>query len=223
MKTPMKFCILSMLMVCASALTLSSQPLPRDGRLAAAADSAAKASVANAERPDRSVFIKTNPVGWGLLIGNAGVECDLNHNLSAEFWIYYSALNYFSRTTKFRTLAFTPMLKWWPGTTSSRWWADVHLGLAFFNYAKGGQWRYQDHTGSHPALGGGIGAGMRLPLGHSGRWWLEPSVGAGVYSLNYDRFVNGRNGRLESTHRKVFFGLDRVSLAVSYKFNAVRK
>ena len=128
MKTPMKFCILSMLMVCASALTLSSQPLPRDGRLAASADSAAKASVANAERPDRSVFIKTNPVGWGLLIGNAGVECDLNHNLSAEFWIYYSALNYFSRTTKFRTLAFTPMLKWWPGTTGGRWWADVHLG-----------------------------------------------------------------------------------------------
>ena len=221
MKTPMKFYILSMLMVCASALTLSSQPLPRSGRLAAEGDSATTASIVNA--PYRSVFIKTNPVGWGLLIGNAGIECNLNHNLSADFWVYYSALNYFSRTTQFRTLAFMPMLKWWPGTTSSRWWADVHLGLAFFNYAKGGQWRYQDHTGSHPALGGGVGVGMRVPLGHSGRWWFEPSVGAGVYSLNYGRLVNGRNGRLESPRHKVFFGLDRVSVAVSYKFNAVRK
>lgn len=75
MKTPMKFRILSMLVVCASALTLSAQPLP------AAPDTARPAP----ERPDRSVFIKTNPVGWGLLISNAGVECDLNHNLSAEF------------------------------------------------------------------------------------------------------------------------------------------
>ena len=170
------------------------------------------------------VLVKTNPVGWGLLIGNVGVEYQFNRRLSAELWVYYSALNYFSRTTKFRTLTAMPTLKWWfaGSAAGTRWWADVHMGVGLFNYAKGGEWRYQDHNGCEPALGGGLGLGMRVPLGKSGRWWFEPSVGAGVYRLYYDKFVNGRNGRLVSTHRSVFCGVDRVSLALCYKFDARR-
>lgn len=49
------------------------------------------------------LFVKTNPVGWGMLIGNVGVEYQFSQRLSVELWIYYSALNYFHRTTKFRT------------------------------------------------------------------------------------------------------------------------
>ena len=168
------------------------------------------------------VFVKTNPVGWGMLIGNVGVEYQFHERLSAELWIYYSALNYFHRTTKFRTFTVMPTFKWWFAGHNVQWWADAHLGLGFFNYAKGGEWRYQDRNGNTPALGGGLGIGVRIPLSRNQRWWLEPSVGAGVYHLNYDKFENSRNGKLVDTRHRTFFGLDRVSIAVSYRFKVRR-
>lgn len=173
---------------------------------------------------DRSdvMFVKTNPVGWGMLISNVGLEYQFNGKLSAELWLYYSALNYFKRTTKFRTFTVMPSVKWWFAGTSVRWWADLHLGLGFFNYAKGGEWRYQDRHGSNPALGGGIGLGVRIPLSKNHRWWLEPSVGAGVYHLNYDTFENRPGGKLVNNQTRTFFGLDRVSIAISYRFDARR-
>ena len=157
-----------------------------------------------------------------MLIGNVGVEYQFSQRLSAELWIYYSALNYFHRTTKFRTFTVMPTFKWWFAGHNLQWWADAHLGLGFFNYAKGGQWRYQDRNGNTPALGGGLGIGVRIPLSKNHRWWLEPSVGVGAYRLNYDKFENCPNGKLVDTRHRTFFGLDRVSLAISYRFNVRR-
>lgn len=174
-----------------------------------------------AERSD-VMFVKTNPVGWGMLISNFGLEYQFNGKFSAELWFYYSALNYFKRTTKFRTFALMSSVKWWFAGSKVRWWADLHLGLGFFNYAKGGDWRYQDRHGSNPALGGGVGLGVRIPLGKNHRWWLEPSVGAGVYHLNYDTFENKPGGKLVNNCTRTFFGLDRVSIAISYRFDARR-
>ncbi len=170
-----------------------------------------------------AIYVKTNAVGWAMLISNAGVEWEFSSRWSAALSVYYSALNYFKLTRKFRTLAIMPEIRLWLNDgKKTRFWVDAHLGLAYYNYAKCGDWRYQDHNGRTPALGGGLGLGLRTPLGHSGHWFFETSVGAGVYRLHYDIFRNERNGALTGERHRTFYGLDRVALSIAYKFNLNR-
>ena len=44
-------------------------------------------------------------------------------------------------------------------------------------------------------------------------------MGAGVYSLRYDRFDNRRDGRLHDSVSRIWGGIDHVSLSVVYTFN----
>ncbi len=170
-----------------------------------------------------AIYVKTNAVGWAMLISNAGVEWEFSSRWSAALSVYYSALNYFKLTRKFRTLAIMPEIRLWLNDgKKTRFWVDAHLGLAYYNYAKCGDWRYQDHNGRTPALGGGLGLGLRTPLGHSDHWFFETSVGAGVYRLHYDIFRNERNGALTGERHRTFYGLDRVALSIAYKFNLNR-
>lgn len=170
-----------------------------------------------------AIYVKTNAVGWAMLIANAGVEWEFSRHWSVALSAYYSALNYFKSIRKFRTLAFMPEIRLWPaGTRGTRFWIDAHLGLAYYNYAKCGEWRYQDHNGRTPALGGGLGVGVRTPLGHSGHWFFEASVGAGAYRLHYDVFRNEHNGQLTGERHRTFYGIDRVALSIAYKFNLNR-
>ena len=48
-----------------------------------------------------------------MLISNIAVEVDINKYWSVTLPVYYSALNYFTRTRKLRTLAFQPEVRWW--------------------------------------------------------------------------------------------------------------
>lgn len=66
---------------------------------------------------NRKLTIKTNIAGLALLIGNAAVEVDLSRHLSFNLPVYYSALDYFKPTVKFRTLAVQPELRWNFGRT----------------------------------------------------------------------------------------------------------
>ena len=59
----------------------------------------------------RYMYVKTNLVGLGLLMGNLGVEFDLGRYLSLNIPVYYSALDYFTPTVKFRTFATQPELR----------------------------------------------------------------------------------------------------------------
>lgn len=61
--------------------------------------------------------------------------------------------------------------------------------------------------------------GYRLPLSRDNRWHAECAVGAGVYSLRYDRFDNRRDGRLHDSVSRIWGGIDHVSLSVVYTFN----
>lgn len=152
-----------------------------------------------------------------MLMINAEPEIALNRRLSASLPLYYSGFNYFRSNHKFRTMTLQPTLRVWLGKPSAHgWWMGPHLGVAWFNVASGGPHRYQD---TRPALGGGVSAGWRRALGRSGRWTLEVSLGAGVYSAKYDVFANHRNGpRLESGSR-VWAGLDRVALSIGRFFD----
>ncbi len=168
------------------------------------------------------VKVKTNAVGLSMMMANAGVEIDVHPKLSVNIPIYYSGINYFTQTVKFRFLGFQPELRYWPGP-KRRLYAGFHLGVAYYNFAWGREWRYQDKGGKTPTWGGGLGVGYRLPLDKNERWNVEFTIGAGLYDLNYDRFYNVPNGALESSDRKLFIGLDNVAVSFSYSFDMKKK
>lgn len=168
----------------------------------------------------RNMYVKTNLAGLGLLMANLGVEFDLGRYFSISLPVYYSAVNYFKPTLKFRTLATQPELRVWPKTNDSGLFIGAHMGFAYYNFAFDGDWRYQDHAGTTPTLGGGLTLGYRLPISRDKRWYLEFGIGAGVYPLHYDVFHNLENvkdGQLADTQKKTYIGLDNVNIGISYR------
>lgn len=160
--------------------------------------------------------IHTNAVAWAMAIANLGAECSFSAHWSAALSLYYSAWNYTEESCKFRTFLIRPEVRWWLSPVNHGFFAEAHLGLAYYNFAMP-SWNYriQDRDGRHPALGGGIGIGYRLPF-RNRRWAFEALVGAGVYHLSYDRFENRHNGPLHDTHSRTWFGIDNLSVGISY-------
>lgn len=171
----------------------------------------------------RHVHFKSNAIGWGMLIANIAVEVDVAKHWSVTIPYYYSALNYLTSTRKFRTSCLQPEVRYWLSEENEGWFGGVHLGLAWFNYAKGGAWRYQDHNGNSPLFGGGISGGYRMPISKSQKWWMEFSLGTGVYRLHYDIFHNEPNGRKVDTVKRAFFGIDNVAVSVAYRLDWKKK
>ena len=169
--------------------------------------------------PAGALYVKTDVPALALLILNAGVEyCFADEQFSVNLPIYYSAIDYFSHDLKFRTFAVQPSFRWWIPRTRGMY-VGVHAGLAYYNFAFKGELRYQDHAGRTPALGGGIEAGYRLALEPTAKWNLEFHIGCGVYDLYYDTFYNIPNGRLSGSVKDTYFGIDRVGISLSYRFN----
>lgn len=164
-------------------------------------------------------YVKTNAVGWAMIMVNAAVEIDLSRHLSFNLPVYYSAWNYFAKTSKIRMLALQPELRAWP-MGDRRLFVGAHFGVAAYNFAVGGgRWRIQDYRGKTPALGGGVSVGYRLPLTRNERWGVEFSLGAGVYGVHYDKFVNVPNGAYDSSVRETVVILDNAAVSFSYKFD----
>lgn len=171
----------------------------------------------------RYIHLKTNAIGWGMLMANIAVEVDLAKHWSLTIPYYYSAWNYFTSTVKFRTSCLQPEVRYWLDEENEGWFGGAHLGLAWYNYAKDGDWRYQDHNRRTPLYGGGLSVGYRLPISKSHRWWMEFSVGGGVYQLHYDIFHNQHNGPLVDTRKRTFYGLDQASISFAYRFDWTKK
>ena len=168
--------------------------------------------------PDkRYMYIKTNLVGLGMLMANLGVEFDMGNKFSFVLPVYYSAVNYFKQTLKFRTFAVQPELRYWLKDNKDGFFVGAHAGFAYYNFAFDGKWRYQDKDGKTPTLGGGFSAGYRMPISKDENWKLEFALGAGVYPLHYDVFHNEYNGQLYDTRKKTYFGLDNVMIGISYR------
>lgn len=172
------------------------------------------------EEPDwkRRILLKTNAVGWALANANIAGEIDLGRHFSFTLPIYYSAMNYFTYKVKFRSLGIQPEFRYWFKPENDRWFIGAHFGMAYYNVALNGDYRYQDHDGKTPALGGGIAAGYRMPISRNGRWKVEFTVGAGAYRLHYDKFVNEPNGPLVGSKKKTYIGLDQFQVGFSYTF-----
>ncbi|MBQ8673880.1 MAG: DUF3575 domain-containing protein [Bacteroides sp.] len=174
--------------------------------------------VAEAPASTRGLYVKSNGIGWLMLIGNIALEYEFAERWSATLPVYYSGLNYFTSDVKFRTFCLQPEVRYWPENLQGAF-VGAHLGVAWYNYAKGGDYRYQDHLRHTPALGGGLAAGYRHKLGNSGRWFMEYALGAGVYSLHYDMFRNEPDGKLVKSKKRTFFGIDQAAVSIAYRFD----
>ena len=170
-----------------------------------------------------SIHLKTNALGLGLLLANAAIEVDITRHLSLTVPIYYSAVNYFVPTIKFRTFATQPELRYWINKHNTGFFAGAHFGVAAFNLAVDGKYRYQDHDGKNPLIGGGISLGYRMPLSKNERWNFEFVLGVGGYSLYCDKFYNVENGKLIETFRKAYWGIDNAAINISYRFNLKKR
>lgn len=174
----------------------------------------------------RRLHLKTNALGWGLAIANVAAEVDLARHWSFALPVYYSAWDYFTSDIKFRTFALQPEFRYWPSEHNDGFFAGAHFSLAYYNLATNGDYRYQDHSRSTPALGGGLSVGYRLPIGSSNRWRVEFSLGAGVYSLHYDKFRNTprtSDGLLVESVKKTYWGIDQAAVSFSYTFDLKKK
>lgn len=167
--------------------------------------------------------VKTNLAGWAMMVGNVALEVDFERRWSFALPVYYSAMNYFTRTVKFRTLTFQPELRYWIGVPGiKRWFVGIHMGLGWFNYAVGGRCRIQDMGGHSPALGGGLGGGYRLdlPWGSHNRWQMEFTIGVGVYDVRYDKWLNRAGGTLvDGRIHRTFIGVDQAAVSIIYSFH----
>ncbi|MCD8386957.1 MAG: DUF3575 domain-containing protein [Bacteroidales bacterium] len=168
----------------------------------------------------RHLYLKTNGVGWAMLVSNLAVELDIAPHWSATLPVYYSGLNFFGHKVKFRTFTIQPEGRYWlrhDDGGNHGLFVGAHFGLGWYNYAINGKYRTQDHDGNTPAIGGGVAVGCRMRL--AGRWSLEFSVGAGVYDARYDKYLNEQNGaRVVSDRHRTWVGIDQAAVSIVYAF-----
>ncbi len=181
------------------------------------------AKVPEAEGWIRQLHVKTNGIALAMAIVNVGVEVDICKHLSFTLPIYFSAWDYFKSTLKFRTFCIQPEFRYWFNEHNEGWFVGAHFGGAFYNYALGGDWRYQDYARETPSLGGGLSAGYRKAISKDKRWKMEFTLGGGVYDSHYDKFYNEPNGRLQGDYRKTWYGIDQVAVSIAYAFDLKKK
>lgn len=171
----------------------------------------------------RHIYVKTNLPAWLCLWMNAAFEIDIAPHWSFALPIYYSGINYFKRTLKFRTFSVLPEFRWFLNRDNHGFFAGVHGGAVYYNIALKGDLRYQDHNGRTPAVGGGVQIGYRFRINSNPNLYMEASIGGGIYKLHYDEFLNETNGLKVGERKRIFYGIDQASLSFVYRFDYGRK
>lgn len=172
----------------------------------------------------RELTLKTNAIGWGMGHANVAAEIDLAPHWSLSVPFYYSGgIDYFTSGIKFRGIVIQPEARYYFKGNDGLY-VGVHLGVGWYNFALNGDYRIQDHDGTRPAWGGGLGVGYSLQFRKFPKWGMEFSLGAGVYDVLYDTFYNEPNGPYaQKGVHDTFVGIDNVSVAFTYKFLQNRK
>ena len=156
-------------------------------------------------------------------VASEAVEVEIGRHFSISVPFYYSSLDWFKNTIKFRMSGLQPEVRYWFRRDFTGFFAGAHATFGWYNVAVGGRYRYQDHGGNSPVFGGGINGGYRLMLGNHSRWALEFSLGAGYLPFYYDTFFNVENGALaESGLRNHYWGLDHAAVTLSFRFGKRR-
>lgn len=171
-------------------------------------------------------YLKTNIIGLALLSANLALEFDLGRHWSFTFPFYYGALDYFKSTVKFRNLSMQPELRYWPRNSENEgFFAGAHFTLSNYNIALGGEYRYQDYHGRHPAIGGGLSIGYRTPISKNKHWHIEFSAGAGILRLDYSKFHNTpdvSDGMWHSRKKKTYIGPDQAAITIAYSVDLMK-
>lgn len=170
------------------------------------------------EGPYDKLILKTNTIGWAGMMANLGVEYQHKSGLAFHLPVYYSAMNYFTRTLKFRTFLIQPELRYYIPKVEGLF-VGGHFGLAWYNVAFDGDWRYQDHGRNTPAIGGGVNVGYKMPISKNKKWGIEFSLGVGAYQLHYDKFINEQGGKLAYSEKRTFIGVDNAAVSFTYTFD----
>lgn len=168
-------------------------------------------------------YLKTNLPAWALLVANIQAEIDVASHFSVMLPVYYSGWNYFRSNLKLRLFTVLPEARYWLKAENQGLFFGAHAGFSYYNYAIPGELRYQDRDGRHPAYGGGLTVGYRLPIRKSSPWQFEFSAGYGIYHLDYDKFNNSPDGLLVGRDIRTFYGIDNVAVTLSYRFNMTRE
>ena len=177
----------------------------------------------------KEIALKTNVCGWAMLGANTAIEYDITPHLSLHVPVHYSGgLDYFKETIKFRGLVLQPELRWYPRLSkevkNDGFYLGAHFGLGWYNFALDGEWRYQDHNGTTPSLGGGLTLGYAVQFKRNPRWGMEFGIGGGAYSSKYDMFFNENNGPFHKTGiEEIWFGIDHVDISFTYKWDLAKK
>lgn len=170
------------------------------------------------------LHIKTNALGWVISQANLALELQFAKHFSFNLPVYYSGMDYFSETIKFRTLGVYPEIRGWFKENDGIF-LGAHFGLAYFNYAFDEEWRYQDKDGKSPAFGGGINFGYRMPISKKHpRWKVEFSIGAGVYDVRYEKFVNMKDGpKAQGYTHDTVLAIDHLGVSFSYSLELKKR
>lgn len=171
----------------------------------------------------RHGYVKTNLPAIAFFMVNAAVEFDLAPHWSLTIPVYWSPFNYVHSDRKYRLLVAQPEARYWPRRQNSGFFIGAHVGGGYYNFAFGGENRYQDHDRNSPAYGGGISVGYRFRFTRSQRWLMEVTVGGGVYRLDYDIFDNVHNGLITGRRQRTFYGVDNAAVSIAYMFDMGKK
>lgn len=178
------------------------------------------------ERWVRRLYLKSNAPAWIMLWVNAAIEIDIAPHWSFSIPVYWSGFNYGKQTLKFRTLSTVPEFRYWLRSDNMGFYVNTHFGVGTYNYAKDKEYRYQNHNGKTPAVGGGIGLGYRFYFCRNHHWSMEAALGFGIYKLDYDIFQNSPHtdyGYLLGRRKRTFYGIDQAALSFCYSFGLINK
>ena len=172
----------------------------------------------------RDVVLKVNTLTLPLLVANAGIEVRPLDHWSLNLPLYYTALDWFSETVKFRVLGVQPEIRYWLKDDMHGLFFNIHTTFAYYNIAWGGDYRYQDHARKSPSLGGGLGIGYKVPLKDSDTpWGVEFGIGGGALPLHYDYYYNVHNGRLAGEDKRTYWGVDQAFVSFTYRLGQAKK
>lgn len=163
--------------------------------------------------------IKTNSLEVLALIANLGFEVRLSPRFSFDVIGSYSPFDsIFNSERKIRVLAAQPEVRfWWGEALYQGHFIGVHVPVAGFNVQVNDKYRWQDPN--HALWGVGVSYGYAMPLGKSKHWGVEFTIGVGYMDVTYDVYEGVFNGKYIRTETKNYFGLTRLGIDFTYRFN----
>ena len=83
----------------------------------------------------RDVVLKVNTLSLPLLVANVRVEVRPLDHWSFSLPAYYTALDWFSETVKFRVLGIQPEIRYWLKDDMNGLFFNIHSTFAYYNIA----------------------------------------------------------------------------------------